>query len=320
MRRRVSGAMWRGMLVVAVAVVLATSVEAESHPRCFGAASRDPEHPCQNSRLRFSVVPTPREAQIMPSSPCTPVPNSASPAVCEFGVPESMAAQTVALIGDSHSVHWRAALEVVARAKRWRGLSFNMSRCPLSLATPQNESLRSGCMQWRQDVLSWLAVHPKVSTIVVSERSGGPVLAQSGQSQYDAKVAGYIEAWEVLPVSVSHVIVIRDVPYSKRGTLACVTRAMRRHKPAGSACKLPRDTSLHPDPAVDAVTTLRSPRVQAVDLTRFMCGEQWCFPVVGGALVRRDDGGHLTRTFAESLGPYLLRKLDRLIAGWKAPG
>ena len=32
-------------------------------PRCFGAAARDPLHPCANPKLRLSVVPTPIEAQ-----------------------------------------------------------------------------------------------------------------------------------------------------------------------------------------------------------------------------------------------------------------
>src|SRR3977135_3748817 len=87
-----------------------------AYPACFGAATRDPDpaHACHNPDLRLLVRPTPLEAQITPSAPCTelePVIN-----VCAFGAPASPATSTVALVGDSHAGHWRAALDVVAVA------------------------------------------------------------------------------------------------------------------------------------------------------------------------------------------------------------
>jgi hypothetical protein len=304
---------------VAGLVALGSSTGSQAYPRCFGAASRAPVRPCHNPRLRLLVVPTPSQAQITPSSPCALVPHDAPPEVCAFGVPRSRAVKTFALIGDSHAVHWRAALEVVARAKRWRGLSLYRTQCPLSMAVPlQRKTMRAGCIRWRREVLGWVAVHPEIDTIVVSEHIGGSVRAAAGERQFAAKVRGYVDAWNALPASVAHIIVIRDVPYSETGTLACVARAMKRRKPAGQACALPRRTSLRPDPAVAAADQLHSPRVQAIDMTHFMCDRSRCFPVVGGALVRKDHG-HLTRVFATTLGPFLLREIDRLIADWR-PG
>jgi hypothetical protein len=164
-------------------------------------------------------------------------------------------------------------------------------------------------------VLRWLEDHPDVHTIVVSAHSGGAVRAASGQSQFAAKVAGYLAAWRALPSSVAHVVVIRDVPYNQTGTIACVSRAMKARKPPGRACELPRTTSLRPDPMVAAASQWHSARVQVVDMTHFMCSKRWCFPVVGGALVRKDHG-HLTRVFSTSLGPYVLRRINRLMARW----
>jgi hypothetical protein len=51
--------------------------------------------------------------------------------------------------------------------------------------------------------------------------------------------------------------------------------------------------------------------VRVVDLTRYFCGRQHCLPVVGGALVH-NDVDHLTQRFAKTLGPFLLRRIDRL--------
>ena len=52
-----------------------------------------------------------------------------------------------------------------------------------------------------------------------------------------------------------------------------------------------------------------------IDLTRYMCGPQECYPVIGGALVHKDTH-HLTQVFATTLGPFLLRRLDQIMASW----
>ena len=83
-------------------------------PSCFGAASRDPQHPCTNPRLRFTVVPTPLEAK-QPGPHCRVAFHIERKQVCRFGVAKSKAKGTVALIGDSHAGHWRPALDIVAR-------------------------------------------------------------------------------------------------------------------------------------------------------------------------------------------------------------
>jgi hypothetical protein len=46
-----------------------------------------------------------------------------------------------------------------------------------------------------------------------------------------------------------------------------------------------------------------------------MCTHRLCFPVVGGALVLKDQS-HLTAVFSASLGPYLDRATRRLMKAW----
>src|SRR5258708_3760198 len=82
-----------------------------------------------------------------------------------------------------------------------------------------------------------------------------------------------------------------------------------RARTAGAACAVPRDQALEIDPEVRAAT--RSARANVVDLTQEMCGSTVCDAVVGGALVHKDVH-HLTRAFATTLAPSLLRQLDRL--------
>ena len=52
-------------------------------------------------------------------------------------------------------------------------------------------------------------------------------------------------------------------------------------------------------------------------MTPFFCSRHRCLPVVGGALVYR-DGHHLTTVFSTTLGPFVLRRVQSLMAAWSA--
>jgi len=297
-----------------------TAAKVASAPRCFGAAARDPRHPCNNRRLRFMVRPRPSIAQITPNAPCERVKRYGPVHPCAFGARRAKAVDTIALTGDSHASHWRAAVEVAADAKRWRGLSITNGICPVS-KTPWllPEPERSQCSRWNRAVLGWLSRRPEITTVfqsqIVSHRN---VSARPGEDQFAAKVRGYIEEWKAFPRSVKHIIVIRDDPRTSYTTARCVMRARADRRRPGIACSATRAWALQPDPLAVAARQTRSRRVQLIDLTRFMCNERRCFAVVGGALVHKDQN-HLTRVFATSLGPYLLRRLNRLSAKWRRP-
>jgi hypothetical protein len=85
---------------------------------------------------------------------------------------------------------------------------------------------------------------------------------------------------------------------------------MGAHEDAGAVCAVPRRRALEPDAQFAAAIRLRSARVRVLDFTRFFCDENKCYPVIGGVLVHKDDH-HLTAAFARTLGPYLLRALQR---------
>jgi peptidoglycan/LPS O-acetylase OafA/YrhL len=286
-----------------------------SRPSCFGAAARDPRHPCSNRKLKFAVVPTPIAAADRPNSPCTFVQRRPFN-VCAFGVPQSKATGTIALVGDSHASHWRAALEVVARKHGWYGLSITRSGCPFSRTVKVlRVPLFSKCIQWNHQLPHWFASHPRVSTVFVVQESGQKWVVPHGQSEYGAEVNGFTRAWKTLPESVKHVVVIHDTPKDRDGTASCVERALGRHKQAGLACKVPRGVAVDPDAEATAAAHAHMRRVQLVDLNRFLCDRLWCYPVIGGALVHKDQH-HMTVVFATTLGPYLGQDVNRLMARW----
>lgn len=295
---------------------MSISTASASKRVCFGAAARDAERPCVDQRL--TVVPTLAQANTDQFSPCKPVKGATDPQVCTFGASPSRARRHIALVGDSHALQWRPALSGVAQAKRWRGYSVTTAGCEFTTAwTYFLVGYRAICGKWFRSVKRWFRHHPEVSTVFVSQASWAPVTPPSGTSMLDTKVAGFREAWRGLPKTVKQVVTIRDNPLTSDGAFDCIKRVAAEGKvPVGPACPIRRQFALREDAAVAAVRRIHHKRYRQVDLTPFFCDDASCFLVVGGVLVNRDTD-HMTRLYAETLGPYLLRKLRRLgVSSW----
>jgi hypothetical protein len=304
----------RWLVVLAAALLaggLAVTAVGASDPRCFGAASRDPGKRCHNPKLDRTAVPSLDDVLLEPGAPCTVV-RQARPNVCTFGVKTSSSRRRLALIGDSHSVHWRAALGAGSHRRRWHLYSLYQSKCPFNLAFALLAgAAKKDCAQWKPDVIEWMKTHRAIDTVLVSQHHV-PVRPARGKSMQETEIDGYIAAWKALPTSVKRVIVIRDPPYNVDNWQDCVARALSRKQRPGITCRVPRYVSLHEDAAVLAARRLGSPRVKVVDLTSYFCGSRFCYPVVGGVLTHKDHG-HLSREYSTTLGPYLGRALDALL-------
>jgi hypothetical protein len=304
------------MLVAALAAgfTAATGAAAKT-PRCFGAASLDRLHPCNNPRLRRIVTPTPDQALFtLDHTPCTLI--DAPFTACWFGTPPDKANRTVVLVGDSHADHWRAALYPVALKLGWNVIAVTHGSCPFSTAVQKAPSWkRDTCVAWNDQVRKWFNNQPQISAIFTSDHPG-PVERGPGESMMDAWVKGITGAWSSLPATVQHILVIRDVPFIHSNTLPCVQRAIKRHRSdAGRLCALRRRAVVHHDP--DIVAAQQTPgRAQVIDLTDYFCGSRLCYPVVGGALVYKDFYDHLTPLFASTLGPFILRDVQAASASW----
>jgi hypothetical protein len=213
-------------------------------------------------------------------------------------------------LGDSHAGHWRAALDYVAKAKGWRGLSITHSSCPLQKAVRDiPEPRRTSCARWKEDVFKWFEGHPEVSVVFVAGLTGFTgVVPRPGRGRFETSVQSYMDAWRALPRSVSRIVVLRDTPKVRGNTDDCVTRAVARRRAPGPACAVSRSFALERDPAMTAAARVAGSRVARMDLTRYFCDTR-CYPVVGGVLVLRDSH-HMTGAFSGTLGPYLLRAYD----------
>lgn len=313
---------WRHARFTAAGVVLAGVVAtaatapapgAVASSRCFGAAARDPDLACTN--MTRSAVPG--LEQIGVSARCEPV-RSKLESLCAFGVSRSKASRHIALLGDSHAMNWRGAVDTVARDRRWRAYSITMPGCLFSTAIAELPGgRREQCTSWYRSVRAWLGDHPEVSTVFVSHNASAPIVPGAGERYSDIMLSGWTRAWTALPASVKKIIVLRDAPDPADDTLRCLRRVLAAgtQRP-GPACATPRADAVRWDSAVSAAVNLHAKRYRFVDLTSFFCGRRSCYPVVGGVRVYDDVLGHFTTAFSQTLGPYLLREMRRLIATW----
>ena len=291
---------------------------AAGDPRCFGAADRDPEKPCRNPKLDRRVTPTPDQALLTPNLACKGARVDDKLANCAFGASEKQAVATVAIIGDSHAAHWRAALEVTAKAKRWRVLEVAVPHCPFSTARPVDRDVAKWCPNWNRRVVEWLSEHPEVRTIFLSNAARAPIVVARNQTRLETRARGYLDQWSQLPASVARIIVLRDVPSDRFQTQECVRRAIRLRRMAARMCAVRRAKALPTDAQTVAAERMPGKRAHVVDLSLHFCRPAVCLPVVGGVLVHKDVD-HLTQVFARTLGPYLLRAVNRVIAAHPDP-
>jgi hypothetical protein len=272
---------------------LALRVKLLGGPRCFGAAWRG----CTNPELRGVLEPKPAEAPLIANAPCRLLPRHGVLSPCEFGVTTRRRKATFALIGDSHAATWRAALEVVAQAERWRGISITRPGCPFSAQIPASPDLGPGdCRRLQRETLAYLRARPSIRTVFVSSWAQPPSGPHGGTSGYGGGSSAYAAMLDLLPRGVRRIYVLRDNPGTRTGCVRTAADARR--------CALPRSRALTPDP----LTAVRRPRVHVIDLTSRFCDAARCFGVLGGAYVYK-DGNHMNSVFSTTLGPFVLRKL-----------
>ncbi|MDA0173857.1 SGNH hydrolase domain-containing protein [Solirubrobacter taibaiensis] len=283
-------------LAVIVLALFAGTADA-AQKQCVGAAARDPEKMCVDDSKR--VTPTPDEALITPNVACARGDLADS---CTYGSHVPLA--TVALVGDSHAGHWRAGMDALAKSRRWRVVEFARPHCPFSYSEPApTEAGASDCVAYNQRVVAWLAEHPDVASVFVSNNARLP-MAEKGMGY---KVQGHVAALRALPPSVTRVFVLRDTPTARVSTPDCIRRAVRRKLTPGTQCAIPRGRALVTDATAVAAQQLGR---TVIDLTPFFCSTKQCFPVVGGVLVHKDQD-HLTQNFSRTLGPYIGRAVDK---------
>jgi hypothetical protein len=291
--------------LAALLLLTVASAAAADKPRCYGAASRDPQKPCNNPNLRLKVTPTPTQALLKPNSICNRLHVEDLVRTCWWGARSKDSKTTVALVGDSHASAWRAVLSPIGKRRHWRGISNTMTSCAFSRVVSLTPKSRADeCRDWNEQTIAWFGRHPEVTTLFV-------VAATIPKPGFETQVKGFRDQWKRLPHTIRNIIVIRDNPRMQADTGPCIDEARKAKRPAGLVCARKRGTSLPTDPPSTAARRMGSKRIHVIDLSKYFCDASLCYPVIGGVLVYKDLT-HITATYGKTLAPYLEREVRRL--------
>ena len=277
-----------------------------------GAAALRDSYSLQESAK--AVNPTPREAEKKENRPrmyadgChLDLEEKRSPE-CVYGNPSSQT--TVVLFGDSHAMQWFPALEELAKERDWRLVGFSKSACPPARISVYSTGLRREyreCEEWRERTLGRIVREENPSLVVTSmlnryrAREDGRGLSRDASNE--AVVEGYASTLTKLRDSGAPVAVIEDVPRPDKDIPECVSQSLDRLQD----CTFPRSKALE-QPRVNVRAAKEVEGTSLIDPTPMVCPGETCPAVIGDVLVYR-NGAHLTRTYVNTLTPWLGEQL-----------
>jgi peptidoglycan/LPS O-acetylase OafA/YrhL len=263
----------------------------ENPPDCFGALA-GPD--CQNPELAGEVIPGPGfgNADSPGHVECFVQLNESTVKACRFGS-DAPDAPRVALVGDSHAYQYIETLVSLAEDNGWSLTTYLKGACPWTTAPVSGPSpaFTASCVDWRANLADELAAAEPYDVVFTAALAHTPY-SVAADDRKSALRDGFVEAWK--QAGSAAIVTIVDNPDFAEDPNKCL-----RHAEA-SACTEPRDEVLtEPDPLALAGAAAGA---TVLDFTDKYCDAEVCFSVIGGANVYRDQD-HLTRTFAQTLGP-----------------
>lgn len=224
--------------------------------------------------------------------------------ICSVG-PES--GPRVALVGDSHSNQYLAAMQRIAENHGWRVDVFGKTGCVWTDAVQQNApSWVENCERWKDKLQMRLASTEPYDVIVTSYQATSPFESDGGDVE-EVIVEGFVDAWTPVAVRGTRIVAILDNPRPRSDYLDCIEH--NRDDPGGS-CKVSQQQALNFfDGQPEAVE--RVPGAELLDLTDLFCDGGVCEPVIGNVIVYR-DATHVTSTYAMTMAPAIYSRIVEL--------
>ena len=230
----------------------------------------------------------------------------------------------IALVGNSHMKQYIPALVRLGSERPLTLEMFDTGDCPV---------LDESALHDATDAAELRQCASTIETAIknIGSKSFDLVLVSTLTAKIDPKKGTFWpDRWIQPAASVlkrlssnSHVLVIRDNPntfYTSDESIdqnsgIRIPDCIELRKDPLSSCDGLKSRWLKPDLNVAAARSLASNRVGIVDLTDYFCNSSTCPATIGGVIVYTDQS-HLTKTFVETLTPYLKRELGKILPNW----
>ncbi len=282
---------------------------------CFGGRAAEPGADCPLShRLTdedFALQTWSTQRVAVPNGAlCQNEPGDAVLRPCEWGAAEPKVRRRIAMLGDSHSGMWAAAIIPFAEAEGIRILSYQASSCaatddPRSFAVYLAADRRAACLAWRQAATAAVLADPSIDTVLVSANAHQQAIwTGSGWAEDDG--AGFARLWMRIVAAGKRVVVIDDVPLLRAPLPDCLARP----HPADDPCARPAAEVPTVTPLGRAVARLNTDRVTFLSLRDVFCDDALCHAIIGG-IPAYMDADHISAPLARSLSSRLYAAIIR---------
>lgn len=277
---------------------------------CTGALAGPPTStgPCGGRTVGEFVTPVHLIPATQDAIPCDTVVKQRPLTVCSGGSTSAQPRATAMLIGDSHSLTMRPALDLVAQHNDWR-LLFAYSPGCQTAAVPAVGTTAKRCAAWMEQLSGYL--DRTDIDVLFSIQAAGKDFVGIPEGATGRAADAYAEQWASYD-GIEQIVVIRDTPRLSTTLLTCLGRHSAGD--AGQACSRARTTALRPDAAARAAVEDGDDRTRVVDLSDVFCDSERCYPVIGNYIAYRDSV-HLHTGFSPTLTPLL----DEAILGAVTP-
>jgi SGNH domain (fused to AT3 domains) len=285
------------------AVTSTPSAGGSSHPAGTGAAGSPSPVPVP-SDLQPPLARALQDVPVIYTDGCHLGFGQTEPGPCTFGDPRSTT--TVVLFGDSKAGQWFPALLALADARGWRLVSLTKSACAAADVAVWSSSLGreyGECDAWRENALARIAAERPALVVMSEDRlyelavGGRPVPLAQDPADWDAGLSRTLTRLRSLARSVA---LIGDTPRSRFDAPTCLAA----HQADAMACATPERRAIDPARLADDARLAAAAGAIFIDPTAWICPADPCPPVIGTALVYREQD-HLTAVFAAELAPRL---------------
>jgi peptidoglycan/LPS O-acetylase OafA/YrhL len=282
-------------------VIADLSARAYALEPCTGALAGPPSStgPCGDHTVEEFVAPLNLIPATQQAIPCNRVVQDGHLLVCSGGDPSVEPRATALLIGDSHSLTMRPALDLVAQHNGWRLLFAYGPGCQTAAVAKAGDTAER-CAAWMEQLTDY--INDTEIDVLFNIQAARDDFVGIPEGVPERIADAYSTQWARYDSSVKQVVVIRDTPRLSDTLLTCLGR--HSVEDAGQECSRARSTALKPDYAALAAAGDDDARTQVVDLSDVFCDEDRCYPVLGDFIAYR-DAVHLHTGFAPTLTPLL---------------
>lgn len=229
---------------------------------------------------------------------------STTPKPCIYG--NESAAETVVMMGDSHTTHWVPPMNDIAKRRGFKLVTYAKSACPAEPYANIDYGTKrryTECEKWREAVYAKVeALQPKVLILSTGLYEGIDKSVPDERTIGDA-TAAVVARFTARGIKV---VVFDDTPRPFIDVPACLSE----HPNDVQKCTVPRDTAMH-YPKVRAAREQATTKSggQFVKLDQWFCTNEACPPIINGMNVNVDIA-HVTSTYAMWLAPELEKALE----------